>query len=191
VVDVGVNLAGWCRYRFPASVKAGTNVSFLHAERLNGNGTITHAIQPLTAGAFEQTVYTFGEPNASDWVFFEPVFVSYGFRYVQITGPLPVAPGPEDICCWWIHTDLAPTGRFQVLEERDPRNESALGEAATSSLAQALVANYNQTMRSARANWISFPTDCPHRERRGWLGDAQSAAETLMSTFDMSAANVK
>jgi hypothetical protein len=35
---------------------------------------------------------------------------------------------------------------------------------------------------------MSTPTDCPSREKRGWTGDAQSAAETLIYNFDMSVA---
>ena len=37
------------------------------------------------------------------------------------------------------------------------------------------------------SNFQSIPTDCPQRERRGWLGDAQLSAETNFHNFDMSA----
>ena len=33
---------------------------------------------------------------------------------------------------------------------------------------------------------MSTPTDCPSREKRGWTGDGQAAAETLIYNFDMS-----
>ena len=38
------------------------------------------------------------------------------------------------------------------------------------------------------SNYQSIPTDCPQRERRGWLGDAQLSCETNMHNFDMAAA---
>ena len=40
-------------------------------------------------------------------------------------------------------------------------------------------------MAAALSNFQSIPTDCPQRERRGWLGDSQLAAETMMHNFDM------
>lgn len=44
------------------------------------------------------------------------------------------------------------------------------------------------TRASARSNFQHIPTDCPQRERRGWLGDAQISAETQLHMFDMAAA---
>lgn len=80
VVDIGENFAGWCQYRFATPPSAGTNLTFLHAERCNANGTITHEIQPIVADTFEITKFIFGNtPSAV----FEPRFVSYGFRYVS------------------------------------------------------------------------------------------------------------
>ena len=38
------------------------------------------------------------------------------------------------------------------------------------------------------SNFQSIPTDCPQRERRGWLGDAQLSAETVLYNFDAGAA---
>jgi hypothetical protein len=67
VVDMGTNIAGWCNFHFPAPLPpAATNLTLMHSERLvldggPDNGTITHAIQPLVKGAYEQTNYLFGE----------------------------------------------------------------------------------------------------------------------------------
>ena len=41
------------------------------------------------------------------------------------------------------------------------------------------------TRASAMSNFQHVPTDCPQRERRGWLGDAQISAETNLYNFDM------
>lgn len=32
---------------------------------------------------------------------------------------------------------------------------------------------------------MNIPTDCPQRERRGWMGDAQLSAETTIHNWDM------
>ena len=37
--------------------------------------------------------------------------------------------------------------------------------------------------RSDRANFYYFPTDCPHREKNGWTGDAQVSAEHMILTI--------
>lgn len=38
------------------------------------------------------------------------------------------------------------------------------------------------------SNFQSIPTDCPQRERRGWLGDAQLSSETNVYNFNMAGA---
>ena len=35
-------------------------------------------------------------------------------------------------------------------------------------------------MRSNLANFYYFPTDCPHREKNGWTGDAALSAEQML-----------
>eukprot|EP00463_Aulacantha_scolymantha_P006644 TRINITY_DN856_c0_g2_i1.p1 TRINITY_DN856_c0_g2~~TRINITY_DN856_c0_g2_i1.p1 ORF type:complete len:550 (+),score=77.72 TRINITY_DN856_c0_g2_i1:24-1652(+) len=193
VVDLGENIHGWCSYHFlKGTAKRGTNLTFLHSERLNlNNGTITHAIQPLTKGAYEQTIYIFGNDSTSST--FEPKFVSYGFRYVQFSGALLIHPHLDDVTCWCVHTDLEVVGRL-AFPSSIPAQDSSVTmneNSSTIPIEKILEANYNATVQTAEANWISFPTDCPHRERRGWLGDAQAAAETLMFTYDMAAPYIK
>ena len=51
-----------------------------------------------------------------------------------------------------------------------------------------LTAVQHITRTAAMSNFQSIPTDCPQRERRGWLGDAQLSCETNMHNFDMGAA---
>jgi hypothetical protein len=59
------------------------------------------------------------------------------------------------------HTDLERTGRV----------------VTSSPLLNKVIkaAEYSQL-----ANWMSLPTDCTQRERRGWLGDAQLSAEGVV-----------
>jgi len=40
-------------------------------------------------------------------------------------------------------------------------------------------------VQSQRSNVVSQPTDCPTREKRGWLGDAMVTAEEAMYNLDM------
>ena len=46
---------------------------------------------------------------------------------------------------------------------------------------------HNMTVLSQATNLWSIPTDCPQRERRGWMGDAQASADEANMNFDMQA----
>ena len=46
---------------------------------------------------------------------------------------------------------------------------------------------HEMTRRSQLSNLWSIPTDCPQRERRGWMGDAQVSCDAAMLSFDMQA----
>lgn len=39
-------------------------------------------------------------------------------------------------------------------------------------------------INSDLSNFIYFPTDCPHREKNGWTGDASISAEQMLLNFD-------
>ena len=58
---------------------------------------------------------------------------------------------------------------------------SSHGEGATLDAIQKMI------VLTQRDNLHSIPTDCPQREKRGWMGDAQWTAEEATLNFDMSA----
>ena len=41
------------------------------------------------------------------------------------------------------------------------------------------------TVYAQRSNLMSIPTDCPQRERRGWMGDAQMSSNEAILNHDM------
>ncbi len=43
---------------------------------------------------------------------------------------------------------------------------------------------YENTIRSCRSNFVDIPTDCPTRERMGWMGDSQIIFNTAAYLFD-------
>lgn len=87
-----------------------------------------------------------------------------------------MAPRLGDITSLFVHTDLPPAG-------------SAVfgGGPASSVLNQVLAA----TRASQLSNWNDIHTDCPTREKHGWLGDTQISAETDLYTFDTFASHAK
>ena len=89
---------------------------------------------------------------------YEPRFTYNGFRYVVIRG-LRDAPAAKDISARFVHTAFP---RLASFECSDP--------------------TFNRLMEMAdvsyRSNYTDgIPTDCPHREKNGWTGDASFASE--------------
>lgn len=94
---------------------------------------------------------------------YAPCFAYYGFRYVYVTGITPQQATPELLTYQVMHSDLEVRGGFSCSDE-------------TANLLQLF------TRRSTLANFFYFPTDCPHREKNGWTGDAALSAEhTLLN----------
>ncbi len=89
---------------------------------------------------------------------YEPRFTYNGFRYVVVRG-LRTPLKPEDITAKFVHTAFPRISSFSC---SDPVFNRLMGMADV----------------AYRANFTDgFPTDCPHREKNGWTGDASIAAE--------------
>ena len=75
---------------------------------------------------------------------------SDGFRYVQIVG-FPGVPGEEALTAHFIHSAVPQSGEF----------------ISSSPLLNAI---QHATRFASWSNLMDIPTDCPQRERFGWLG---------------------
>lgn len=97
---------------------------------------------------------------------FEPRFVYHGFSYlgVSVCDGLPENVEILDICAVEVGTYFSKKGFFY------------------SSL-PVLNALQKLTLQSFRANFVGIPTDCPHREKNGWTGDAALAVDTGLYNF--------
>ena len=103
---------------------------------------------------------------------YEPRFSYKGFRYVTIDG-IDGDVSAEDIEGCVVSTDFKETGFFRCSDETFNRLVDAAG-------------------RSYRSNFVvAVPTDCPHREKNGWTGDAAAAVETAQYLYDNTAAYKK
>ena len=161
VFDTGQNMAGWVRLK--VSGKAGTKVQIRYAERINDDGTINvDSIAAHMRGTpFQTDVYILKGDGVETW---HPRFVYHGFQYVEVTG-LPRKPAADTIQAEVVHTDFATAGSFKCSNE--------------------LLNKIQQmTLWSYRSNFHGYPTDCPHREKNGWTGDAHLAAEQAMYNFE-------
>lgn len=162
VYDLGRNIAGHARITVKG--EAGAKVTLEYAERINKDGSLSKAEQQF-ANFLEDRWQTdeYILKGAADGETWEPCFTYHGFQYVKVT--IEGKAKLQKIEARIVNTDFDEVGSFES------------GNAMINTL-QTL------TRRSYLANFVGIPTDCPHREKNGWTGDAQLASETGLCNFD-------
>ncbi|MDT8390136.1 MAG: glycoside hydrolase family 78 protein [Lentisphaeria bacterium] len=168
IYDLGRSISGWAQLRVAGP--PGTEVTITYGELLTEDGRLDQRnLDDLTdSERFQRDIYILkGEP-VEIW---SPRFVYHGFRYMRVTG-LPGLPSLEHIRGVIVHTDLSRRGSFQCSK---PLFNSI----------------HDCVINSTLFNYHGFPTDCPHREKNGWTGDAHLSAEQALFNFDMTAAYKK
>ncbi len=166
IVDMGQNLAGWAQLKL--SGPAGSRVVLRYSERLNPAGLIERETiaMHVSKGPFQTDTYILKGQGEESW---EPRFTYHGFRYVEVTG-FPGKPTKENFRARVVHTAFEKAGSFEC----------------SNGLLNTI---QKHTLWSYRGNFVDgYPTDCPHREKNGWTGDAHLAAEQAMYNFDNAAA---
>ena len=177
VFDFGVNMAMQCVLQIESEGDlSGTRLRLRHAEQQTADGSIV--ISNDLGG--EQGRTTFILDDTVGVQTFETTFAYFGARFVDVEGwPSGRVPTADSLTCYFVHTALDQWSSIHFTSVFHP-------DAAV-----ILNGLHDITMQSALSNFMSTPTDCPSREKRGWTGDGQAAAETLMYNFDMSAAYPK
>ena len=165
VFDLGQNIAGWCRVRLQEA--AGTEITLLHNEVLNPDGTVymdnLHAGHLSTGDRQIDRYICRGGP-----VSFEPNFTYHGFRYVEVHG-LSHRPDPSVLTGRVFHTAFEHTGEF----------------TCSNPLINRLVQNIQW---SQRGNMMGIPTDCCQRDERcGYTGDGSFFSGAAVYNFDVAA----
>lgn len=160
VVDFGRNFAG--QYRFKLKGKSGQVITLREGESLNADGSIFME-NYYTGPADTYETYTFaGKENGEEW---GPEFMYHGFRYLQIIG-LDEAPKPEDFTALRLRSDMDLAGTFET-------NNSLLND---------IHVICRDAIQSQLYNSI---TDCPHREKLGWLDVPNEMYNSLVYNYDM------
>lgn len=161
VYDLGQNFSGWVR--LAVEVAAGTVITLRFAEEVFPDGSLDYistGYQPTQVIQTDQYICK-GE-GREVW---EPRFTYHGFRYVEVTG-LAGEPRSDLLEGVVVHTDVEQDGRFHC---SDPFINRL----------------HDTALWTERTNLHSVATDCPHRERCGWLGDAHVTAEMTLYNFQM------
>lgn len=164
VFDFGQNLAG--RAELDVKGPAGTRVVLQYGERLGKDGLLDlkdiaqHVVKKWPEQQFQTDTYLLQGKGSERW---HSQFTYHGFQYVQVTG-WPGTPKPKNLTALFNHTAVPAAGQFECSNPL-----------------------LNRIQRAARwaylSNLQSIPTDCPHREKNGWTGDAHLAAEQALFNF--------
>ena len=163
VYRMAENMAGWARIRF-TGLKKGDVVTIRYDERHPREAKrhinmfcrslpSTNACPELPAKTAGFQTDRFVSAGGAE-EFYEPRFSWNGFRYVTVKGATPAA---KDVTGRFVRTDFPKTGSFEC--------DSADFMKVMDATARAYESNFTD----------GYPTDCPHREKNGWLGDAALA----------------
>ena len=154
IYDLGQNFAGWPEISVAGS--SGAKVKLIAGELLNGDGTVSQR----SSGGPQWFTYTLRGAGEETW---HPRFSYYGFRYVQVEY----------------------TGRARVLGVRGQAIHSssqAIGSFESSD--ELLNRIHTLILRAIENNAVSLFTDCPHREKLGWLEETHLLAPSMLYDFD-------
>ena len=166
VYDLGENFSGWPRIvvRGPA----GGRVKLIPGELLDDTGRVTQRSGNASPGNEVSFSYTLAGRGDETWT---PRFTYYGFRYVQVEGAVSAdsaAPGDTVLVFLtgeFLHADLARVGQFDC--------------------ANPLLSRIHQLITQALlSNTMSVLTDCPQREKLGWLEQTYLNADTVFYNQD-------
>ena len=159
--DFGKNNAGIVRLRING--RAGQRIVLQFGELLTDGALDYNNILFYPDGFSQRDVYICkgGEEE------FEPPFTYHGFRYCLVMGVDEAQATPE-LLTFLVCSSAKKSGGFFCSDET----------------ANAL---YEMCDASDRSNFYYFPTDCPHREKNGWTGDAALSAEHMLMTLDVGA----
>ncbi len=173
VFDLGQNLAGFAELRLRAP--AGTRVVMKYGERLGKDGMLDradiqqHVVKVDTNQQYQTDTYLF--KGTSRITHHASRFTYHGFQYVEVTG-FPGKPTLDSLRGVFVHSAIPVAGEFECSNPL-----------------------LNKIWRAGRWAYLSnlqgIPTDCPHREKNGWTGDAHLAAEQGLFNYAPAAAYTK
>ncbi|OCT11080.1 hypothetical protein A8709_05125 [Paenibacillus pectinilyticus] len=169
VCDFGQNVSGWVNIQLQGP--RGSTVKLIPGELLHSDGTVS---QQWT-GSPTSYSYTMKGDGVEQW---HPRFTYTGFRYMQVEGACHVhtdtipdwanMPQLLDIQAEMIYPDVNVTGAFEC----------------SNPLLNGIHAIVNRAILS---NMKSVMTDCPHREKLGWLEEVHLMGPSIMYNYDVSA----
>ncbi len=157
------NIAALPRLRIKG--KPGQKIVIQAAEHHDADGRINYqsiaSFYPF--GFAQRDIYICsGNGEMEEYI---PSFTYHGARCYLVMGLEPEQVTADTLTALKLHSDLTPMGDFSCSDE----------------VANKLV---DCAKNSLLSNFVYFPTDCPHREKNGWTGDAAISAEYTTQLYD-------
>lgn len=166
--DLGKNFSGWVRIRVKKNQSdTGNRIKMKPGEILKADGTPD---QKVTGKNYSWDYYM----SEEDIQEYAPHFTYTGFRYLQVEGAVPkelAKPGEksaviESLVGEFIYPDMEIMGEFSC--------SNTLYNQIHEIILQAMLSNIK-----------SIFTDCPHREKLGWLEETHLIGPAIMFNYDV------
>jgi alpha-L-rhamnosidase len=163
VYDLGQNMSGWPQIAVRGP--RGASVKIVPGELLDPQGLVTQR----SSGSPEWFRYTLKGSGIETW---HPRFSYYGFRYLQIEGAT--------------RNPAESNGKPVLISVAGDFVHSSAAAAGTFSCSFDLFNHIHHIIRAAiESNMQSVLTDCPHREKLGWLEQSYLMGPAVMYDFDV------
>lgn len=173
VYDLGQNSSAIPRIRVRG--KAGQKIRLSPAEQRHGSSDRRNdgrgLVNPAGVGTPNYWEYTLRGAGAEVW---EPQFNYSGFQYIQVEGAVPQGhanpgnlPVIESLVAVHVRSSAESVGKFET----------------SNPLINAIDRNIDWAVRS---NLSHVLTDCPHREKLGWLEVAYLMGPSIAGRYDLS-----
>lgn len=135
--------------------QAGQQLKLIPGETLTDHGLVNQR----QTGRPHYYLYTLKGHGTEKW---HPCFSYYGYRYIQVEGDIDVL---KDIQSCFVYNSARKIGEFEC--SNPLFNET-----------------YRIIDRAIRSNWQGVWTDCPHREKLGWLEQDWLNGEGMIYNYD-------
>ena len=164
VYDFGQNASGIIKIKIRG--EKGKEIRFTPWELLGEDSLVT---QQATGGPYYFS-YTLKGENEEVWM---PRFTYYGFRYIQANGAVPDKyPNPGN---------LPVIENIQLLHTRNSSPEAGSFKCSN----ELFNSIYDLIKWSIKSNLASVATDCPHREKLGWLEQTHLMGNSIKFIYDI------
>lgn len=162
LIDFGQNFAG--TYSFTLKADAGTTITLYDSElQENDACKFEYMYEPRGASNKTLDIYTFrGDEEGETW---GPEFMYHGFRYLEISG-LKEEPSAEAFTAKRIRSDIETVGRFET-------SNTLLNDI------------HRICYNGIQSQLYNTVTDCPHREKLGWLDVPNMMYQSLSYNFNV------
>lgn len=161
IFDFGFNHSGIIH--FATKQRAGDQITFRYAESLDGN--LNPNYNERTKLPYHHTELAMDryicDGKGDVWA---NRFAYHGFRFVEATGMNTDC--EYEIKSVFVHQDIEQRSSFCCSNE-------------------ILNRLFQCGLRSTLSNMYYMPTDCPTREKLGWMNDAQSSCEQFLTNFKL------